>query len=91
MTYEGEQFQGIQQILGKFTNMPNIQHKIVTFDAQPSFNNGILTFVSGDLIIDGNQNQPIKFAHTFHLAVGGPAGYYCYNELFRLNYGWLIS
>ena len=42
--------------------MPNIQHQIVTLDAQPTFNNGIITFVCGNLIIDGNQNQPIKFA-----------------------------
>jgi hypothetical protein len=34
--------------------MPSIQHKIVTFDAQPTTGNGIIAFVSGDLIIDGN-------------------------------------
>jgi hypothetical protein len=67
--------------------MPSIQHKLVTFDAQPSFNNGILAFVSGDLIIDGNVTQPMKFAQTFQLIPGGNSGYYCHNDLFRLNYG----
>ena len=78
---------GPQQIMEKLGGMPSISHKIVTFDAQPTFNNGILCFVSGDLIIDGNNEQPLKFAQTFHLCVGGSAGYYCHNDLFRLNYG----
>ena len=68
--------------------MPSIRHKILTFDAQPSVNNSILAFVSGDLFIDIDVEKPIKFAQTFHLCVGGPAGYYCHNDLFRLIYGW---
>lgn len=87
LTYEGEQFLGVQQIMGKLSGMPTIQHRIVTFDAQPSHNNGILAMVSGDLVIDGNTEQPMKFAQTFHLCQGGAAGYYCHNDLFRLNYG----
>jgi hypothetical protein len=87
LSYEGEQFLGTEAIMGKLSAMPSIQHKLVTFDAQPSFNNGILAFVSGDLIIDGNTSQPMKFAQTFHLIPGGTAGYYCHNDLFRLNYG----
>jgi hypothetical protein len=87
LSYEGEQFLGTQGIMGKLGGMPSIQHKLVTFDAQPTFNNGILAFVSGDLIIDGNVEQPMKFAQTFHLCQGGTAGYYCHNDLFRLNYG----
>jgi hypothetical protein len=54
LSYEGEQFLGMQGIMTKLTGMPSILHKIVTFDAQPTFNNGIIAFVSGDLIIDGN-------------------------------------
>ena len=53
LSYEGEQFLGVQSIMGKLGGMPSIRHKIVTFDAQPTFDNGILAFVSGDLIIDG--------------------------------------
>jgi hypothetical protein len=87
LSYEGEQFMGVHPIMGKLGSMPSIRHKIVTFDAQPTFNNGILAFVSGDLIIDGNVEQPMKFAQTFHLCVGGQSGYYCHNDLFRLNYG----
>ena len=54
MSYEGEQFLGVAAIMEKLAQMPSIQHKITTFDAQPGFNNGIIAFVSGDLIIDGN-------------------------------------
>ena len=69
LTYEGEQFLGVQQIMGKLGAMPSIKHDIVTLDAQPTINNGIIAFVSGNLNIDGG--APIKFAQTFHLAVGG--------------------
>jgi len=87
LSYEGEQFMGVHPIMGKLGSMPSIRHKIVTFDAQPTFNNGILAFVSGDLIIDGNVEQPLKLAQTFHLCVGRQSGYYGHNDLFRLNYG----
>lgn len=33
LSYEGEQFLGMQAIMSKLTVMPSIQHKIVTFDA----------------------------------------------------------
>jgi hypothetical protein len=29
----------------------------------------------------------MKFSQCFHLAVGGNLGYYCHNDMFRLNYG----
>jgi Nuclear transport factor 2 (NTF2) domain len=87
LTYEGEQFLGAQAIMDKLFALPSVRHNILTFDAQPSFNNGILCFVSGDLIIDGNVSQPMKFSQCFHLAVGGNLGYYCHNDMFRLNYG----
>jgi len=87
LSYEGEQFLGTGPIMEKLNSLPSVQHKITSFDAQPSFNNAIIAFVSGDLIIDGNVSQPLKFAQTFHLAVGGGMGYYCHNDLFRLNYG----
>jgi hypothetical protein len=77
---------GVANILGKFSQFGNIKHDIKSFDAQPSLNNGILCFVSGDLYIDHNEN-PVKFAEVFFLQPGGSAGYFCYNSMFRLNYG----
>lgn len=86
LTFEGEQYKGIGNILGKVGSFGQIKHEIKSFDAQPSVNNGILCFVSGDLYIDESQN-PVKFAQVFHLLPGGSAGYFCFNDMFRLNYG----
>jgi len=86
LTFEGEQFQGVASILEKFGQLGQINHQIKSFDAQPTSNNGILCFVSGDLFIDGSEN-PVKFAQVFCLLPGGSAGYYCFNDMFRLNYG----
>jgi deferrochelatase/peroxidase EfeB len=86
LTFEGEQFQGVQAILDKFASFGQIRHQIKSFDAQPSVNNGILCFVSGDLFIDNSEN-PVKFAQVFQLVPGGSAGFYCFNDMFRLNYG----
>jgi hypothetical protein len=71
LSYEGDQFLGTAAIMEKLNGLPSVQHKILSFDAQPSFNNAIIAFVSGDLIIDGDASKPLKFAQTFHLAVGG--------------------
>ena len=49
LSYEGEQFLGVNDILGKLSQMPSITHSVQTFDAQPTTNNGILAFVSGGL------------------------------------------
>jgi hypothetical protein len=86
LTFEGEQFKGVAGIIGKFSSFGQIKHDIKSFDAQPSPNNGIVCFVSGDLYIEGNEN-PVKFAQVFQLFPGGSAGFFCYNDLFRLNYG----
>ena len=86
LTFEGEQFSGVANILGKVSSFGQIRHVIKSFDAQPSVNNGILCFVSGDLFIGEDQNA-VKFAQVFHLLPGGSAGYFCFNDMFRLNYG----
>ena len=63
LSYEGEQFMGVQAIGEKLGALPNL-----TFDAQnavmdyqPSVNNGIFVLIAGNLFIDGNQEQPLKF------------------------------
>jgi hypothetical protein len=86
LSFEGEQFQGIANILGKFASFGQIRHDLKSFDGQPTVNNGILCFVSGDLYIDQSEN-PVKFAQVFLLVPGGSFGYYCFNDMFRLNYG----
>ncbi|EFN55326.1 hypothetical protein CHLNCDRAFT_134320 [Chlorella variabilis] len=87
LTFEGQKFQGTQAILGKLTSLPfqQCKHHITSLDAQPSLSGGVLVFVTGQLLPEGETN-PLKFSQTFHLApVGG--SFVVTNDLFRLNYG----
>ena len=86
LTYEGEPLKGVEAIMEKLGGLPGISHKIITFDAQPTVGDGIVCMIGGNLIIEGSDNA-VKFAQTFHLQKGGDFGYYCHNDLFRLNYG----
>eukprot|EP00440_Ansanella_granifera_P068347 gb/GFBE01074149.1/.p1 GENE.gb/GFBE01074149.1/~~gb/GFBE01074149.1/.p1 ORF type:complete len:123 (+),score=35.63 gb/GFBE01074149.1/:1-369(+) len=88
LTFEGEQFQGAQNITQKLASLPftKVQHQIVKCDCQPSMNDGVLIFVTGNLLVDDNQN-PLKFAQVFHLMKGPTGNYYCHNDMFRLNIG----
>ena len=70
LTYEGEPIKGVGSIMEKLGSLPDIRHEIVTFDAQPSVNDGILWMIGGSLYIDGG-DVPVKFAQTFHLQKGG--------------------
>jgi hypothetical protein len=57
----------------KLTALPfqACQHRISSLDAQPSVSGGILVFVTGQLLPEGETNA-LKFSQTFHLmAVGG--------------------
>ena len=68
LTYESEQFLGVEAILEKLQGLPNIKHEVTTCDLQPTLNNGIIAFVTGTLSIDGGPGM--KFTHVFHLAQG---------------------
>ena len=83
MTFESEQFLGQQQIYNKLTSFNQVNHKINTLDVQPSANDGIVCFVSGQLSIDGG--QPLMYSECFVLMKGGQFGYYVHNDIFRLN------
>lgn len=57
----------------KLTSLPfqACQHRVSSLDAQPSMSGGILVFVTGQLLPEGETN-PLKFSQTFHLVpVGG--------------------
>ena len=58
-------------------------HNIQSLDIQPSSNNAIIAFVSGELTID--DGQPMMFTEVFHLQQGGAQGYFVLNDIFRLN------
>jgi len=90
LTFENEQFQGAEAIQKKLTSLPfnQVQHQIVTTDCQPNpSNNGVLVLVTGTLIVDGGAT-PLKYAQSFHIVPSpGNTGYFCLNDMFRLNYG----
>uniref|UniRef100_A0A0G4I329 Nuclear transport factor 2 n=1 Tax=Chromera velia CCMP2878 TaxID=1169474 RepID=A0A0G4I329_9ALVE len=89
LTFEEQQCLGRAQIIEKLKSLPfqTVKHQIVKCDCQPTVNNGVIVFVTGNLMVDQEQN-PLKFAQVFHLAVNpNGQGYYCHNDLFRLNVG----
>ena len=87
LTYEGEQFMGVEAIMGKLSGLPNIDFDATNAvtDFQPSVNEGIFAMINCSMAIDGG--QPLRFTQTFLLQKGGEAGYYVHNEVFRLSLG----
>merc|ERR1712137_766725 len=87
LTFENEQFMGMQTIMQKLTTLQftSVTHQVLTIDSQPTPSGGVLTFVTGKLVVDGSPN-PLNFAQTFHLCPEG-ASWYIHNDIFRLNYG----
>jgi hypothetical protein len=86
LTFEGQQFQGPQAIVGKLQSLGG-NHQIRTTDVQPSVSaDAILIFVTGIVKIGGEANG-IHFCQTFQLKATSPGNYYVHNGIFRLNYG----
>ena len=83
MTFEGEQFMGQEAIFGKLTSFGELAFKINNSDIQPTVNDGIFIFVTGELSIDGGPGM--MYSQTFILQKGGAFGYYVFNTIFRLN------
>merc|ERR1740121_3028617 len=84
LTFEGEQFQGAQNIVQKLATLPfqRVQHQVLKCDCQPSGpQGGVIVSVTGNLVVDENQN-PLKFAQIFHLAKGPSGNYFCANDMF---------
>jgi len=89
LTFEGDQFQGAQNITQKLTSLAfqKVQHQVVKCDCHPVLGeNGVMIFVTGNLLVDDNQN-PLKFAQIFYLKNGPTGNYFCQNDMFRLNIG----
>ncbi len=87
LTFEGQQFMGAQAIVEKLTGLPfqSVQHRVVSLDAQPSMSGGLVVFVTGQLITDG-ESKPLNFSQVFALMNAG-GSYVVTNDMFRLNYG----
>ena len=83
LSFEGEQFAGQQSIYDKLTSFNKLTHVVNTCDVQPTTNDGVVAFVSGQLSID--DGPAMMFSQTFVLHKGGAMGYYVHNDVFRLN------
>ena len=86
LSFEGQKSVGQAAILTKLTGLPFQQctHRVSSTDTQPAAGGGILVFVTGQLLPEGETN-PLKFSQAFVLApVGG--SWAVSNDVFRLNY-----
>lgn len=87
LTFETAQLQGAKAIVEKLASLPfaKVAHRVSTLDAQPASPNGdILVMVTGELLIDEEQNAQ-RYSQVFHLIPDG-SSYYVFNDIFRLNY-----
>jgi hypothetical protein len=86
MTFEGNQVQGTEAIMGKLRSVGTVTHQVKSMDVQPSSSaSAILIFVTGSIQIGGD--NPLHFCEMFQLVSSGPGQYYVHNDVFRLNYG----
>lgn len=86
MTFEGQEIQGQEAIIGKLTSVGQVKHQVKSTDVQPSAaGNAIIIFCTGTISIGGD--NPLHFSETFQLVSESPNQYYVHNNVFRLNYG----
>ena len=89
LTYEDEQFMGMQGIMTKLTTgmkFQTVQHQVSTCDCQPTMGDGIIAVVTGKLAVDGNVQTPLNFTETFILFPTPAGSWYIHNDIFKLNY-----
>eukprot|EP01006_Ploeotia_vitrea_P064469 TRINITY_DN87934_c0_g1_i1.p1 TRINITY_DN87934_c0_g1~~TRINITY_DN87934_c0_g1_i1.p1 ORF type:complete len:124 (+),score=1.12 TRINITY_DN87934_c0_g1_i1:67-438(+) len=85
LTFEGSQFQGTGNILGKLKGLTfqKVAHQVQTTDCQP-LPDGVLVVVSGLLKTD--DDEPQRFCQSFKLS-NDNGNYWVANDVFRLCYG----
>jgi Nuclear transport factor 2 (NTF2) domain len=71
LTFEGQQFQGPDNIVNKLRSLGQVTHVVKSTDVQPSNNSSaILIFVTGQVKIGGD--NPLHFCEMFQLVSTGP-------------------
>eukprot|EP00357_Protocruzia_adherens_P035706 CAMPEP_0115020632 /NCGR_PEP_ID=MMETSP0216-20121206/30296_1 /TAXON_ID=223996 /ORGANISM="Protocruzia adherens, Strain Boccale" /LENGTH=122 /DNA_ID=CAMNT_0002392613 /DNA_START=92 /DNA_END=460 /DNA_ORIENTATION=+ len=85
LTWEDEQFKGVESIMEKIGSLSfqKIQHQVFRMDFQPSIGGSILVSSTGQLLMDEDSNG-IPFAQSFVLNQANGA-WYVHNDIFRLN------
>ncbi|KAJ1506040.1 Nuclear transport factor 2 [Coelomomyces lativittatus] len=86
LTFEGERFQGVVNIMSKFQQLPfnSVEHSFSSIDCQPScVPNGVIVLVTGHLRIDVD-NPFLPFSETFHFFVEN-GKFWIQHHLFRFG------
>jgi len=85
LSFEGNQFQGMEPIAEKMKNIPldNMQRVISTIDCQPMYDGGILVSVVGQLKNQAEHDKPLQFCQTFVLKPVGDT-FFISHDMFRL-------
>lgn len=72
LTFEGQQFQGSEAIIGKLKTVGKVSHQVKSMDVQPSVGgNALVIFVTGHVSI-GEGGNPLHFCEMFQLVSTGP-------------------
>lgn len=86
MTWSGEQLQGVDAIMNKFSELTlgQAQFRADDIDCHPSSTNGVIVVVNGEVLLE-NEEHPLRFNDVFHLALEeGTNQWYVTNQIFRI-------
>jgi len=91
-TWDGKQMMGMVAIMTELTSFQTraappigtLQHKVIKCDCQPiTTGSGILVQIIGDMCVNGDGVNLIKFSHTFALLPTAAGSWFISNEIFR--------
>ncbi|BFZ12675.1 hypothetical protein BsWGS_15714 [Bradybaena similaris] len=85
LTFEGQQFQGVEAIAEKMKTIPldNMFRQITTVDCQPTIDGGVLVNVIGQLKNNSENDKPMGFSQTFILKPANNS-FFIFHDIFRL-------
>merc|ERR1711976_221005 len=89
MTYEGDKYQGLQNIQKKLSELTfnTIQFQKESLHWQNSpIDGGVLIFITGKLVMDGDANNIMDFSQVFQVCPNGQGGFYIHNDICSLVY-----
>ena len=87
LNYQQKVIVGQQAIAQHLQGLPfgNIDFQFTAVDCQPTVSAGVLVFVTGKLITEG-ETRPLNFSQVF-LLVNANGSWLLSNDIFSLNYG----
>jgi Nuclear transport factor 2 (NTF2) domain len=86
-TFEGQQFQGADNIIEIFQQAGPAAYQVKSTDVQPSTTPNTIAIVTTGLVTIGGEGNPLLFSEFFQLVNMSPNQYYVHNQVFRLMYG----